>query len=72
MILGQFIAQEQLTDSGVSLALVHGLTPETVHMCFSLPGATSRGWLPIVQHRGNPPCRGNLSLCEQNAKVVPR
>ena len=49
MIPGQLIAPGQLTDNGVNFASVHGLTPVTVHMNFSLPGATSRGGLPIVQ-----------------------
>ena len=51
MIPGQLIVLGQLTDPGVNFALVHGLTPVTVHMSFSLPGATSRGRLPVVQHR---------------------
>ena len=51
MILGQLIASGQLTDSRVNFALVHGLTSVTVHMNFSLPGATSRGGLPLVQHQ---------------------
>ena len=37
MIPGQFIAPGQLTDPGVSFVSVHGLTPVTVHMSFSLP-----------------------------------
>ena len=37
MIPGQLIAPEQLTDPGVNFASVHGLTPVTVHMNFSLP-----------------------------------
>ena len=41
----------QLTDSGVNFASVHGITPVTVHMSFSLPWATLRGVLPVVQHR---------------------
>ena len=51
MIPGQLIAPGQLTDPGVNFASVHGLTPATVHMSFSLPGATSRGGLAFVQHR---------------------
>ena len=42
MIPGQLIASGQLTDPGVNFASVHGLTPVTVQMNFSLPGATSR------------------------------
>ena len=34
---GQLIAPGQLTDPGVNFAPVHGLTPVTVHMSFSLP-----------------------------------
>ena len=51
MIPGQLIAPGQLTDPGVNFASVHGLTPVTVHMSFSLPRATSRGELSVVQHR---------------------
>ena len=72
MIPGQIIAPGQLTDPGVNFASVHSLTPVTVHMSFRCPGATSRGGLLVVQHvTGNPPCRGNFSPCEQNAKVAP-
>ena len=51
MIPGQLIAPGQLTDPGVNFASVHGLTPVTVLMSFCCPGATSRGGLPVVQHR---------------------
>ena len=51
MIPGQLIAPGQLTDPGVNFASVHGLTPVTVHMSFRCPGVTSRGGLPVVQHR---------------------
>ena len=51
MIPGHLIAPGQLSDPGINFALVHGLTPVTDHMTFSLPGATSRGGLPVVQHR---------------------
>ena len=51
MIPGQLIASGQLTDLRVNFASVHGLTSETVHMNFSLPGATSRGGLSLVQHQ---------------------
>ena len=37
MIPGQLIAPGQLTDPGVNFTSVHGLTPVTVHMSFSLP-----------------------------------
>ena len=68
MIPGQLIALGQLTDPGVNFASVHGLMPVIVHMSFSLPGATSRTGCPTPS---NPPCRGNFSPCEQNAKVAP-
>ena len=51
MIPGQLIAPGQLNDPRVNFASVHGLTPVTVHMSFSLPGATSKGGLPVVQDR---------------------
>ena len=51
MIPGQLIAPGQLTDPRVNFASVHGLTPVTVHMSFSLPRATSRGGLQVVLHR---------------------
>ena len=67
MIPGQLIAPRQLTDLGVHFASVHGLAPVTVHITvFRCPGVTSRGGLA-----GSPPCRGNFSPCEQNAKVTP-
>ena len=44
-------APRQLTDPKVNFASVHGLTPVTVHMSFSLPEQTSRDGLPVVQHR---------------------
>ena len=51
MLPGQLIASGQLTDPGVNLASVYGQTPVTVHMNFSLPRATSRGALLIVQYQ---------------------
>ena len=56
MILGQPIAPGQLTDPGVNFASVHGLTPVTVHMRFSLPRGNfvrqvTRCTTPVVQHR---------------------
>ena len=58
MIPGQLISPGQLTDPEVNFASVHGLTPVTVHMSFSLP-------------QGNFKRRVNFSPCEQNAKVAP-
>ena len=51
MIPGQLIVPGQLTDPRVNFASVHCLMPVTVHMSFRCPGATSRGGLPVVQHR---------------------
>ena len=65
MIPGQLIAPGQLTDPGVNFASVHGLTPVTVHMSFSLPRGNFEGRVTRCTTPGNPPCRGN------NAKVVP-
>ena len=69
MIPGQLIAPGQLTDPGVNFAMVHCLTPVTVHMSFSLPGSNFERRLTRCTTPGNPPCRGNFSPCEQNAKV---
>ena len=71
MILGQLVAPGQLTDPGVNFASVHGLTPVTVHMNFSLPLDNFERRVTRCTTPGNPPCRGNFSLCEQNAKVAP-
>ena len=93
MIPGQLIALGQLTDPGANFASVHGLTPVTVHMSFSLPRGQFclvHGLTPVTVHMSfslpwdnferrvtrcttpdNPPCRGNFSPCEQNAKVAP-
>ena len=51
MIPGQLIALGQLTGPGVNFVSVHSLTPVTVDMSFSLPRGTSRGGLPVAQHR---------------------
>ena len=61
----------QLTDPGVNFASMHGLTPVTVHMSFSLPRGNSERRVTRCTTPGNPPCRGNFSPCEQNAKVAP-
>ena len=71
MILGQLIAPGQLTDPWVNFASVHGLTSVTVHMSFLLPRGNSKRWATRHITPGNPPCRGNFYLCEQNAKVTP-
>ena len=66
MIPGQLIALGQLTDLTVNFASMHGLTPVTVIMSFSLPSGNFERRIT----RCNPPCRGNFSPCEQNAKVA--
>ena len=71
MIPGQLIASGQLTDPGINFASVHGLTPVTVHMSFSLPRGNFERRVTRCTTPGNPPCRGNFSPCEQNAKVAP-
>ena len=72
MIPEQLIAPGQLTDPGVNFASVHGLMPATVHMSFSLLRGNFKRRVQIKSEKpGNPPCRGNFSPCEQNAKVAP-
>ena len=71
MIPGQLVAPGQLTDPGVNFASVHGLTPVTVHMSFSLPRGNFERRVTRCPTSGNQPCRGNFSPCEQNAKVAP-
>ena len=71
MIPGQLIAPGQLTDPGVNFASVHGLTPVTVHVSFSLPRGNFERRVTRCPTPGNPPFRGNFSPCEQNAKVAP-
>ena len=63
----------QLTDPEVNFASVHYLMPVrvTVHMRFSLPRGNFERRVTPCTTPGNPPCRGNFSPCEQNAKVVP-
>ena len=68
---GQLIALGQLTDPGVNFAPVHGLTPVTVHMRFSLPRGNFERRVTRCTTPGNPPCRGNFFPCEQNAKIAP-
>ena len=71
MVPGQLIAPGQLTDPEVNFASVHGLTPVTVHMSFLLPRGNFERRVTRCATPGNPPCRGNFSPCEQNAKVAP-
>ena len=55
MIPGQLIAPGQLTDPGVNFASVHGLTPVTVHMSFSLPRGNFERRVTRCTVPGNPP-----------------
>ena len=71
MIPGQLIALGQHTDPGVNFASVDGLKPVTVHMSFSLAWGNFERRVTRCTTPGNSPCRGNFSLCEQNAKVAP-
>ena len=71
MIPGQLIASGQLADPEVNCASVHGLTPVTVHMSFSLPRVNFERQVTRCTTAGNPPCRGNFSPFEENAKVAP-
>ena len=59
MIPGQLIAPGQLTDPGSTLPLVHGLTPVTVHMSFSLPRGNFERQVTRCTIPGNQLCRGN-------------
>ena len=70
MIPGQLIARRQLADPGVNFASVHDLTPVTIHMSFSLPRGSFERRVTRCTTPGNPPCRGNFSPSEQNAKVA--
>ena len=60
----------KLTDPGVNFSSMHDLTPVTVHMSFSLPRDHFERRVTRCTTPGNPPCRGNFSPCEQNAKVA--
>ena len=58
MILGQ-------TDPSVNFASVHGLTPVTVHVSFSLPRGNFNKWVTLCT------TPGKTFLCiEQNTKVA--
>ena len=70
MIPGQLIALGQLTGPGVNFASVHGLTPVTVHMSFSLPRGNFERRVTCYRAPGNPPCRGNF--CVNRTQKLPR
>ena len=69
MIPGQLIALGQLTDPGVNFASVHGLTPVTVHMSFSLPQGNFERWVIHCTTPGNPPCQGNFLHVNRKHKL---
>ena len=72
MIPGQLIAPGKVTDPRVNFASVYGLTPVTVHIrIFRCLGATSRGGLPVVQHRVTRLAEVTFLHGEQNTKVAP-
>ena len=56
MTPGQLIAPRQLTDPGVNFTSVHGLTPVTVHMSFSLCQGNFERPVTCCTILGNPPC----------------
>ena len=47
------------------------LTSVTVHMSFPLPQGNSERRVTPCTTQASPPCGGNFSQCEQNAKVAP-
>ena len=70
MIPGQLIASGQLTDPGVNFASVQGLMSVTAHINFTLLRGNFERRVTRCTTPGNRPCRGNVSPCEQNAKVA--
>ena len=71
MIPGQLIAPGQLTDPGVNFDSVHGMTPVTVHMSFSLPRGNFERRVTRCPTPGNPPSRGNFSPCQNRTQKLP-
>ena len=55
---GQLIAPGQLTDPGVNFASVHGLTPVTVHMSFSLHRVTGLAEVTFLHVNRTQSCPG--------------
>ena len=82
MIPRQLIAPGQLTDPGVNFTWVHGLTPVTVHMSFSLPRGNFERWVtrcptPVDSCLHYPSTikrieifHGVLSACQLNCEVL--
>ena len=80
MIPGQLIAPGQLTDPGVNLCLsARSDACNRSHEFFVSPGQFREARRVTLFERritryttpSNPPCRGNFSPCEQNAKSYP-
>ena len=69
MIPGQLIAPGQLTDPRVNFASVHGLTPVTVHMNFSLPRGNFERRVTRCITPGNSPCQGNFLHVNRTQKL---
>ena len=69
MIPGKLVAPGQLSDPGVNFASVHGLTPVTVHMSFSLPRGNFERRVTCCTTPGNPPCRGNILHVNRKQKL---
>ena len=69
MIPEHIIAPGQLTDPVVNFASVHGLTPVTVHMSFSLPQGNFERRVTRCTTPGNPPCRGNFLNVNRKQKL---
>ena len=60
----------QLNDPRENFALVHVLTPVTVHMSFSLPWGNLERRVTRCTTPGNQPYQGNFAPYEQNEKGV--
>ena len=69
MIPGQLVAPGQPTDPGVNFASVHGLTPVTVHVSFSLPRDSFERRVTRCTTPGSPPCRGNFLDVNRTQKL---
>ena len=71
MIPGQLIPPGQLTDPRGQLSLGAWSDARNCSHEFSLPRGNFERRVTLCTTPGNPPCRGNFSPCEQNAKVAP-
>ena len=71
MNLGQLLDPGHVSNHWVNFTSVYGLTPVPVHMSFLLPWVNFERRVTRCTTPSNPPCQGNFSPCEQNAKVAP-